>query len=55
MTLAEFEQLVYAVAADSPICGIPMLRRQHVPLQNVMSFAEFIAQIEQGASPTAAR
>lgn len=113
MTLAEFEQLVYEVAADSPICGIPMLRRlspssislrldltiggfvdafyneqtgttafawiyggrrvfgadntggwhvhpleapdQHVPLQHVMSFAEFIARIEQGASPTAAR
>ncbi len=27
MTLVEFERQVYAVAAASPICGIPLLRR----------------------------
>lgn len=27
MTLAEFEHQVYAVAAASPICGVPLLRR----------------------------
>ena len=27
MTLAEFEQQVFAVAMHSPICGIPMIRR----------------------------
>ena len=27
MTLAEFERQVYAVAAASPICGVPLLRR----------------------------
>jgi hypothetical protein len=27
MTLADFERQVYAVAADSPICGIPVIRR----------------------------
>ena len=27
VTLAEFERQVYAVAAASPICGVPLLRR----------------------------
>ena len=27
MTLAEFEREIYAVAAASPICGVPLLRR----------------------------
>ena len=27
MTLAEFERQVYAIAAASPICGVPLLRR----------------------------
>ena len=27
MTLVEFERQVYAVAAASPICGVPLLRR----------------------------
>jgi hypothetical protein len=27
MTLTEFERQVYAVAATSPICGVPLLRR----------------------------
>jgi hypothetical protein len=27
MTLSEFERQVYAVAAASPICGVPLLRR----------------------------
>jgi len=57
MTLAEFEQQVFAVAMASPVCGIPAVRRltptsiaspeQHDPLPGAMSFAQFVYEVER--------
>ncbi len=45
MTLTEFEQLVFAAAAASPVCGVPIVRQltpTSITLRLVVTFGGFI-------------